>query len=64
MSQINLDCWANSVTTSTVTQVVLLATFRPVERGGGGKVFPGSATFGGPRRRSKILKMVSQMASF
>ena len=30
----------------------------------GGKVFPGPATFGGPGRRSKILKMVFQMASF
>ena len=42
------------------------ATFtRPVERGGeGGEVFPGPATFGGPRRRSKMLKIVFQMASF
>ena len=34
------------------------------EGGKGGKVFRGLATFGGPRRRSKILKMVFQMASF
>ena len=38
---------------------------RPVERGGRGEgVFPGPATFGGPRRRSQILKMVFQVASF
>ena len=30
---------------------------------GGGKVFPGPATFGAPRHRSKILKRVFQMAS-
>jgi len=30
----------------------------------GGKVFPSPATFGGLRRRSKILQMVFQMASF
>ena len=36
---------------------------RPVERGERGKVFPGHATFWGPRHRSKILKMVLQMAS-
>jgi len=35
--------------------------YRPVEGGG---VFPGPATFGGPRQRSKILKRVFQMASF
>jgi len=34
------------------------------EGGGGGKVLPGPATFGGPRRRSKILKMVFQVAFF
>ena len=34
------------------------------EGGKGRKVFPGPATFGGPRRRSKILKIVFQMASF
>jgi len=33
-------------------------------RGGKGEVFPGPATFGVPRRRSKILKMVFQMAYF
>jgi len=39
--------------------------FRPVERGREGrKVFPGPTTFAGPRRRSKILKRVFQMASF
>jgi len=36
---------------------------RPVERGRR-KVFAGPATFWGPRRHSKILKMVFQMASF
>ena len=36
----------------------------PSRGGKGGKVFPGPSTFGGPRRRSKILKMVFQMASF
>jgi len=34
------------------------------EGGKGGKVFPGPATFGGPCRRSKILKVILQMASF
>ena len=37
---------------------------RPVERGEKGEVFPGPATFGGPRHCSKILKTVFQMASF
>jgi len=32
--------------------------------GTGGEVFPGPETFGGPRCRSKILKMVFQVASF
>ena len=36
----------------------------PSRGGKGGKDFPGPATFGGPRRRSKILKMVFQVASF
>jgi len=33
-------------------------------RGGKGGVFPGPAMFGGPSRRSKIMKRVFQMASF
>jgi len=36
---------------------------RPVE-GGGGESFPGPRDVCGPRRRSKILKMVFQVASF
>jgi len=42
---------------------VCLGMSRPFERGRR-KVFPGPATFGGPRRRSKILKTVFQVASF
>jgi len=36
----------------------------PSRGGGKGEVFPGPAMFGGPRRRSKILKMVFQVTSF
>ena len=41
-----------------------LPSHRPVERGEGGKVFPGPATFGGPHQRSEILKSVFQMSFF
>jgi len=41
-----------------------MTIYRPVERGEGGKVFPGPTTFGGPCRRSKILKMVFHVDSF
>ena len=41
-----------------------MTIYRPVERGEGGKVFPGPTTFGGPCRRSKILKMVFRVDSF
>jgi len=37
---------------------------RPVERGGRGESFPGPRDVWGARRRSKILKIVFQVASF
>jgi len=40
-----------------------LGLIRPIERVERGKVLLGPMTFGGPRHRSKILKMVLQMAS-
>ena len=37
---------------------------RPVERGERGESFPGPRDVWGPRRLSKILKMMFQMAPF
>ena len=64
---------AASSTSTSLSAICVLCLFSATEvffaagpsRGWkGGKVFPGPATFGGGRRRSKLPKMVFQMASF
>ena len=61
-------CGLTAVTSSTEkkTEKIEKITHTQARREGGGRreSFPGPATFGGPRRRSKILKMVCQVASF
>ena len=50
--------------TAQLLSIKAIQSAGPSRGGKGGKVFLGPATFGGPRRRSKILKMVFQIASF